>query len=349
MPVYKDNKRNTWYCKIRYTDWQGNRRETTKRGFATKREAKEFEEEYRRKMSGTSDMTLESLYQLYIADKRQTVKESSVDTISSTLQTHVLPHLGKMNLNDLTPAVIRKWQNSLATTKRRRGGQTLSPTMIKDINSKFSTMLNFAVRYYGLKQNPMQITGKTGKYERRVDFWSKEEFNRFLSCIDNPIYKCLFTLLYYTGMRIGEALALTKDDFDTEQNILRINKTFTQKKRTTPPKTGYSERYITLPAKVSAMLQDVTERMAYDTERLFPLYYGIVNYHYNHAIKESGVRDLDLHCLRHAHASELIEAKMPITAISRRLGHSSPQTTLAIYAHPTQDGDKEIADFLNKK
>jgi hypothetical protein len=105
MPVYKDNKRNTWYCKIRYTDWQGNRRETTKRGFATKREAKEFEEEYRRKMSGTSDMTLESLYQLYIADKRQTVKESSVDTISSTLQTHVLPHLGKMNLNDLTPAV----------------------------------------------------------------------------------------------------------------------------------------------------------------------------------------------------------------------------------------------------
>ena len=348
MPTYKDDKRGTWYCKIRYTDWQGNRRETTKRGFATKREAKEYEEEYRRKMSGTSDMTLESLYQLYIADSKQTIKESSVDTVMSTLQTHVLPSLGKMNLTDITPAVIRRWQNGLAHKPTHYKNRPLSPTMIKNINRKLCTMLNFAVRYYGLKQNPLQVTGQTGKYERRVDFWSKEEFEQFLSAVKHPLYKCLFTLLYYTGMRIGESLALTRDDFNRETNVLRINKNYTQKKRTTTPKTDYSERYITIPQKVSDMLQGILERLAYDTDRLFPLYYGKVSYHYHKAIELSGVRDLDLHCLRHAHASELIDGKMPITAVSHRLGHSSPQITMAIYAHPTQDSDKEIADFLDK-
>lgn len=52
MPAYKDNKKGTWYCKFRYTDWQGNRKETTKRGFQTKREAKEYEQEYIRKAQG---------------------------------------------------------------------------------------------------------------------------------------------------------------------------------------------------------------------------------------------------------------------------------------------------------
>ena len=348
MPTYKDEKRGTWFCKIRYTDWQGNRRETTKRGFATKREAKEYEEEYRRKMSGTSDMTLESLYQLYIADSKQTIKESSVDTIMNTLRTHVLPVLGKMNLTDITPAVIRKWQNDLAHKNAHYKNRPLSPTTIKCINKKLGTMLNFAVRYYGLKQNPLQVTGQTGKYDRRVDFWSKEEFEQFLSCVTEPIYKYLFSLLYYTGMRIGEALALTKDDFDIEHNVLRINKNYTQKKRTTTPKTDYSERYITIPKKVSAMLQDVIARLAYNTDRIFPLYYTKVNYHYNKAVEISGVRSLELHCLRHAHASELIDGKMSITAVSHRLGHSSPQVTMSIYAHPTQDSDKEIADFLDK-
>lgn len=348
MPVYKDDKRGTWYCKIRYTDWQGNRKETTKRGFATKREAKEFEEEYRRKMSGTSDMTLESLYQLYIADRKKHIKSSSIDTISYALETHVLPALGKLNLTDITPAVIRKWQNDLAIKPSRIGNKKLSASTIKDINGNLSAMLNYAVRYYGLRQNPLQVTGKTGKYERRVDFWSKEEFEQFLSAVTEPIYKYLFSLLYYTGMRIGEALALTKDDFDIENNVLHISKTYTQKKLTTTPKTDYSERYITIPNKVSAMLQDILERLAYDTDRLFPLYYGKVYYHYRTAVNLSGVRKLEMHCLRHSHASELIDGKIPITAVSRRLGHSSPQVTMSIYAHPTQDSEQEIADFLDK-
>ena len=113
MPAYKDPKKGTWYVKIRYTDWQGNRKETTKRGFATKREAKEYEEEYKRKVQGTADMTLGSLYEIYYADRKEHIKESSLAVIDYAVKKHVLPPLGNLPLPSITPNVIRKWQNGL--------------------------------------------------------------------------------------------------------------------------------------------------------------------------------------------------------------------------------------------
>ena len=86
MPAYKDTTRNTWYVKFRYTDWQGNRKETTKRGFPTKREAKEYEEEFKRKIQGTSDMSFSNLFKIYIDDRRQHIKGSSLYGVKTTLE-----------------------------------------------------------------------------------------------------------------------------------------------------------------------------------------------------------------------------------------------------------------------
>ena len=346
MPAYKDSKKGTWYAKFRYTDWQGTRHETTKRGFATKREAKEYEEEYKRKAQGTADMTLASLYEIYIADKAQRVKQSTVDSVANTLQTHVLPTLGSLPLPSITPAVIRKWQNSLAGTDSRRDQQPLKPSTLKNINSRFSNLLNFAVKYYGLPKNPMHVTGSQGKYERRIDFWTKEEFDTFLAAVKKPMYKCIFRMLYYTGMRIGEVLALNRNDFDKQANRLTVNKTFTQKRTTTAPKTYSSERHIIIPNHLANELTDIIGRLSYESERIFPICYRSVNSQYNYCIKKSGVRKLEMHSLRHAHASQLIEMKAPITAISQRLGHSSSQVTLSIYAHAMPQSDKDIADML---
>lgn len=346
MPAYKDMTRNTWYVKFRYTDWQGNRKETTKRGFPTKREAKEYEEEFKRKAQGTADMTLSSLYDIYIADKAQRTKQSTLNSVANTLQSHVIPYMGNLSLSDITPAVIRNWQNQLANTNSRRDKRPLKPSTLKNINGRFSTMLNFAVKYYGLPKNPMHITGSQGKYERRIDFWTKEEFDTFLSVVKAPMYQCIFRLLYYTGMRIGEALALTRDDFDQQANRITINKTFTQKRTTTAPKTYASTRHIIIPSHLANELTDVINRMSYESERIFPICYRSVNSQYNYCIRKSGVRKIEMHSLRHAHASQLIEMKVPITAIAQRLGHSSPQVTLSTYAHAMPQSDKDIADML---
>ena len=179
MPAYKDPKKGTWMVKFRYTDWQGNRKETTRRGFATKREAKDFEDEYIRKIQGNANMTLESLYDIYIADRKQHIKQSSIIGIESTSNKYVLPKLGKLTLSEITPNVIRKWQNDLSKAKFK--GNPLRPSTLLNINRNLSTLLNFAVKFYGLARNPMLTTGSTGKLDKRLDFWSTDEFNDFIA------------------------------------------------------------------------------------------------------------------------------------------------------------------------
>ena len=345
MPAYKDAARNTWFVKFRYTDWQGNRRETTKRGFMTKREAKAFEEEYKRKAQSNPEMTFQSLYEIYYDDMRQHNKETSIINIDNTVKRHMLPTLGQIPIAEITPNVIRKWQNALNNYTNK--GQPLKPTSILNINRRLSTILNFAVKYYGLPKNPMHVTGSQGKSEKRIDFWSKDEFDTFIEAVDHPMYKALFLVLFYTGMRIGEALALTVDDVGFDTGRISISKTMTAYGKITPPKTASSNRTIILPASVNQYLQSVVQRMEITSGRIFPTRYDNALYHFRQAVKESGVRPLKIHCLRHAHASLLIAQGVPITAVSKRLGHTSPKITLSIYSHATQDSDENIANLLD--
>lgn len=345
MTAYKDSRRNTWYAKFRYTDWQGNRRETTKRGFSTKREAKEFEEEFKRKAQSNPTMTFQSLYDIYLEDMQQHNKETSIVSIDNSIKRHVLPMLGSIPISEITPNTIRKWQNYL--TNYNNCGKKLSQTSILNINRRLSTIFNFGVKFYGLAKNPMHITGSQGKSEKRIDFWSKDEFDLFISAVDHPLYKAIFMLLFYTGMRIGEALALTSDDVDFDAGRVSISKTLTAYGKITPPKTESSNRTIVLPASVNQLIENTFAKLGTKSGRIFPTNYDNVRYHFCKAIAESGVRPLKIHCLRHAHASLLIAQGVPITAISKRLGHTSPKVTLSIYSHATNDSDENIAALLD--
>lgn len=343
MPAYKDTKKGTWYCKFRYTDWQGNRRETTRRGFATKREAKEYEAEFIRKAQGTADMTMKSLAEIYLEDRRQNVKESSYLAISTTFKVYILPLLGDKLLSDITPNTIREWQNHLSQSEKKVGRGTLSKSTIQTINRRLSSALTFAVKYYGLQRNPFTVTGNTGKREKRLEFWDKAEFDQFISAVSHPLYKALFILLFYSGMRIGEALALEKQDI--EGNTISITKTRNRNWHVTPPKTKSSVRTISIPDIAMSPLKEVCQRMP-NTELIFPVTYTTCLHHFRRAVSASGVRPLTIHSLRHAHASLLIANGVPITAVSKRLGHTSPQITLSVYSHATKDSDQAIVDTL---
>ena len=147
-------------------------------------------------------------------------------------------------------------------------------------------------------------------------------------------------------MRIGEALALTTDDVDFKASKYTINKTLAYNGKITPPKTEFSNRTIILPSSTNQQIKSTFEKLDTESGRLFPTTYSSARYHYRKAISISEVRPLQIHCLRHAHASLLIAKGVPITAISKRLGHTSPKITLSIYSHTTQDSDENIANLL---
>lgn len=340
MPAYKDTARNTWYVKFRYTDWQGNRKETTKRGFPTKREAKDYEEEFKRKIQGTADISFSNLFDIYIEDRQQHIKETSLYGIKTSIRKHVIPSLGHLPISQITPNVIRKWQNKL-------NSKNLRPPTILNINRRLVAILNFAVKYYGLPSNPMKITGTQGRREKALDYWSKEEFETFIASVNSPLYKAIFLTLFYSGMRVGEALALTPDDVDFKSCKITISKSLNQLGHITTPKTVSSNRTLTLPTHVIHFVQETYSRLSYEAERLFPVSYSQVLFHFKRAIKVSGVRPLKIHALRHAHASILINNGIPVTAVSKRLGHTSPQITLSVYAHASDDSDKNIVKFLD--
>jgi integrase len=343
MSIYKDKNRGTWFCKFRYTDWQGNRKETTKRGFATKKAAKEWEEEYIRKASGTSDMSLQSLYDIYYEDRKKQVKASTLYTLDNFTRTYILPTLGALPLSAITPNVIRNWQNSLTEYDKKHGGK-LQESTILTINRRLSSILSFAVKFYGLPRNPMRIVGTQGKTSKRIDFWSKEEFDTFIRAVEHPIYKTLYILLFYSGIRIGEALALERGDLDG--NRLSITKTRSLAGSVTPPKTKASIRTISLPAVAVDALNTLGQML--ESRLMFPVSYESTKRYFRMGIKASGVRPLTIHSLRHAHASLLLANGVPVPAVSKRLGHTSASVTMEVYAHATKDSEDVILSTLDK-
>ena len=124
----------------------------------------------------------------------------------------IIPYFKKKNMNEIKASDIRAWQNALM----KKG---YSETYLKTVNNQLSAIFNYAVRYYDLKDNPCRKAGSIGKsHAGEKEFWTKQEFKQFLVTVENkPETKMAFLLLYWTGMRIGELLALTYNDIDLEK------------------------------------------------------------------------------------------------------------------------------------
>ncbi len=189
--------------------------------------------------------------------------------------------------------------------------------------------------------------------DKKMKFWTKEEFDTFITCVDKPIYNFIFNLLFYTGIRCGELLALTGNDFDIANKTLSINKTFyvvNRKKVTAPPKTSKGERVISLPNFIIDLFNEYIP-LIYDyslDKRLFPITASTVRYQLCRYCKKANIKQIRIHDLRHSHASLLINLGFQPLIISERLGHEDIQTTFNIYGHLYPNSQSEIADKLDE-
>lgn len=221
MKAEKDKKTGKWLIQYRYTDWQGKRRKSTKRGFATKREAEEWLRNFLITQKADFDMKFADFWKMYCADMETRLWEHTMRTKKYIVDLKILPYFGNKRVNDITAADIRQRQNELIK-------MGYSPTYLKTINNQLSAIFNYAVRYYDLKSNPCAKAGSMGKSKaEEMDFWTGEEFRRFIDSVMNKRRSYMaFMTLYWTGMRLGELRALTPADFDFETNMLSITKSY---------------------------------------------------------------------------------------------------------------------------
>lgn len=349
MKAEKDKKTGKWLIQYRYTDWQGKRRKSTKRGFATKREAEEWLRNFLITQKTDFDMKFEDFWKMYCADMETRLREHTMRTKKYIVELKILPYFGNKRVNDITAADIRQWQNELIK-------MGYSPTYLKTINNQLSAIFNYAVRYYDLKSNPCEKAGSMGKSKaEEMDFWTGEEFRKFIDSVMNKRLSYMaFMTLYWTGMRLGELLALNPKDVDLKKRTISITKSYQRlgkKDVITPPKTPKSKRVITIPEFLAADIKDYMDSL-YDLQeddRLFPITKYYLEHEMQRGIKESGVKRIRVHDLRHSHASMLIELGFSPLEIANRLGHEKVETTLNTYAHLYPNKQTKLAERLGSE
>lgn len=350
MPVksYKDaNGKTKYYAAFYYTDYTGQRRKKKKEGFATASAAKQFEKDFIDQHSGSSDILFKNLTENYLADCKQRFKISTIYTKQKVIALHILPFFSDLPVSDITPLNVRNWQNDLI----KRG---FKPGYLRILHGQLSATLNYAVKYYGLKQNPARLAGSVGtlKQQKAMLFYTLDQFKSYLPYVKEK-YRLACKILFYTGLRIGELLALTIKDFDAAAGTLDINKTLSGiNDAILPPKTPKSKRIVTMPPFLVREINDYIATRFFEPqpgERLFFwLKRPAFQWEQKRAAKQAGLPAIRLHDFRHSHASLLIDLGFSPLLISERLGHENIQTTLQIYSHLYPDKAVSVADKLDQ-
>ena len=351
MAAYKD-KRGKWYISVYYDTWEGKRSRKVKRGFSTKREALAWERSFLTQTSGYLDMTFEEFVELYKRDLKERLKLNTWVMKTSVIDGKILPYFKDKKVKDITAADIIAWQNVMLSW-RDENGKPYSPGYLKTIHNQCSAIFNHAVRFYDLASNPAAKAGNMGKEKtREMLFWTKEEYNKFSEAMmDNPVSYYAFEMLYWCGLRLGEMLALTPEDFDFEKQTVRINKSYQRigcEDIITEPKTPKSNRTVQMPDFLAEEMEDYIKSLyGLDPDsRIFPTSKSYLHREMERGCKATGVKRIRIHDLRHSHVSLLIEMGFSALAIADRVGHESIDITYR-YAHLFPSRQKEMADKLD--
>ena len=235
--------------------------------------------------------------------------------------------------------------------------------LINSISQFFSILFKNFVEIYlesmehRIKENTLMTKQKIFyhhivPYLGEMKFWTKEEYLTFSRAMMNKEESYhAFEILYWCGIRLGELLALTAEDFDFEKKTLRINKSYQRikgKDVITTPKTKKSNRVLTLPDFLAEEMQDYISRLPYlkVDDRIFTITKSGLHHEIDRGCRETGVKRIRVHDLRHSHVSMLIEMGFSAVDIANRVGHESVKVTYR-YAHMFPNKDLMIAKKLN--
>lgn len=357
MSIYKNLKTGTWYFRVYIEDNNGVKKQKWRAGFKTKSEAKIAEQQFLSKNeenNNCSNITFQELYEVYIKHKKQTLKAKSYVTNKNIFQKHILPYFKHFKISKISNKDYINWKEEIL----KKG---FSYKYNSSIHICMVSILNYAIDFYDLEKNIASKIGNfsKGNYMPKVDFWTCEEFLRFIDKVDDIVYNSLFTVLYYSGIRLGEALALNWHDL--KECYIDINKTISRGEKEenyiiTSPKTRSSIRKVRLDdftLEKLLTLKEYYKKTVQFNENWFifggikPLARTTITNNKNKFCDLAKVKRIRIHDFRHSHATLLISKGVPLTVISKRLGHKDLSTTLNKYSHLVPEDEDKAVNLLN--
>lgn len=353
-------KKITYKCEGSYIDANGSQKRYHKRGFATADEAKEWERVFLLESTTgiSSNMTVNDLYVKFMDQKKLVIRERTFYQTDLSFKKHILPVLGNIKLSNLTLEKIEKYQYDLLVVNKQNG-EVLKNSTLELIQKELKSLLVFAYEKSYIKNMHILSFKKViniDESKKEVDFWQPEEFYKFIEVVDDIVYLTLFNVLYWCGLRIGEALALNWNDIDFNKKTIRINKSYSDyKHRITNPKTQNSYRTVIMPDKcfdaVSKLFEHDKQIIGFDNQKYIfhfekPLNQDTIKNRKDRWIAKANVKRIRMHDLRHSHVSLLINLGFSAFDIAKRLGHSVDMVN-NVYGHWFQNAQNKMVDKLN--
>ena len=364
MAVYKSKKvtkdGRSYFFRIKYKDILGNTHDYTSPKYKTLKEATNEEALYRidvqKQKTNFSNITIDDAFNEYINKHRKEIKIQSAKKIEEIYR-H-LESIKSIKINDLNVSKLNIFLNELES-------KPLSVNMKNKILNTLRVIIKYSNKYYNTSDNILKfITNykNVNTTKSEMDFYTYEEYKRFDSVIDDLNWHTFFEILYFMGLRKGEALALTWADINFTKSELSINKTLTDKIKgeewtISSPKTKNSIRILPIPKNVLNDLKSIKSKANkykdYNSKWFIfggpiPFKENTINNHNIKYQKLANLKHIRIHDFRHSCASLLINKGASITLVSRYLGHSKVSITLDVYSHFYKSELLDITNMLNE-
>lgn len=295
------------------------------------------------------DLTLSEYCRIYLASLESQNKESSVHDKEGIYRYTLLPMLGKEKPQDLTKERLYRWQDDLWNRKKRNGEAYAFRTKA-NAKKTLGVLLQFIEDRYGITNHLPEVkTPRNQEQKQEMQIWSREEFDRFLSVVDDPMYRTIFSMMFFTGRRKGEILALQAAD--VRENEIIFNKTYTRKTIDgSPYKITAMKNRNSGKTPICKPLREEIERYGGQSPFFFggekPVHENTLAHFFERCVEKSGVKRIRMHDLRHSFVSMLIHLGANFLVVADLIGDSPDQITKT-YGHLyNEDKDSVIARIL---
>lgn len=286
------------------------------------------------------ELLVGDLFREYMSTLGNQNKESVIYDKNHLSQKFILPYYKNSKITELTKEELYKWQDILWASQNTKTGEYFSYSYLKKIRSLMFNFLNWVERRYEYRNNLYYVDRpKKQTTEKEIAFWTREEFEKFISVVDEPLYHALFTFMFFTGRRKGELFALYSED--VKSDFIRINKSVTRKtigKETWKITSTKANKTCTIPVcsvvKKEIELYKPQGKFYFGGKR--PLAETTVTRVFNRYIELAEVKKIRIHDLRHSFVSMLIHLGANFMVVADLISDNLEQV-IKTYGHLYQE------------
>lgn len=348
------------YCfTLRYADIFGTTKQYTSKGFDTKKEAELEEAKFRIKVQenkvNSSNVNFNDIFIEYIEYRSKDMKIQSINKLKNLFKVFEPIQNIKINSYDL-----QKHKQFVLYIEEKN----YSVEYKNKIVGLLKRLIKYSNKFYNTKDTMLKFIDnfkEINRIKKEMCFFTYDEFQRFISVINEFDYKVFYSFLYYMGTRVGETTALTWNDISFTKKEVSINKTLTTKLKgqlytISSPKTANSNRTLPIPLKLIKPLQKLKEeaqKRKYYNDNWFvfgnelPFRETTIQVKKNKYCKLADVKQIRIHDFRHSCASFLINNGASIVLVSKYLGHSKISITLDTYTHLYKSELLEVSKMID--